>query len=349
MFSSLEANNYNYIIATEPFLNSTPVYNGTVKDVQVTSGIISTMNQKALTGSLVKYEPLDCQNAYSEAFVSKFQNVVLITADKNGTNNVLGGRLASIRDYNGFNDIPYTWVCGDGYTKSPWSTYVDYTIYGEECTKSTAANFTQTNGWKLFGYQISYCMVEEVVEHCSLSFSLPIMITVITANVLKFSVMLLTVWKLRNRPLVTIGDAVASFLEVPDLTTINQCLSSKGDMARGDWPCYGAKLWTTQRQFWFKAASGTRWLTCNLLYASFQYIKFLADRLQLYYLCTDRDTDARPRSSQYWYFQFEDDLPDGLWNHQSEITAERYLPRVAQYRYCCKPPASNLVFPLHDL
>lgn len=269
VFSTLAANNYNYIIATESFLNSTPVYNGTAKDVEVSATIIDAMNEKAINGSLVKYEPLECQNAYGEPFVSRFRNVMLVTTDKNATNNVLGGRLASIRDLDGFNDIPYTWICGDGYTQSSWSKYVNRTIYGQDCTKSTAANFTNTDGWQLFGHRISYCMVEEVVEHCSLSFSLPIMITVITANVLKFLVMLLTLWKLRNRPLVTIGDAVASFLEVPDLTTIDQCLSSKGDMARGDWPCYGEKLWTPQRQFWFKAASGTRWLTCNLLYVSY--------------------------------------------------------------------------------
>lgn len=165
VFSSLAANNYNYIIATESFLNSTPVYNGTTKDVEVTAGIISIMNQEAIAGSLVRYEPLECQTAYGEAFVSRFRNVVLITTDKNATNNVLGGGLASIRNSDGFNAAPYSWICGDGYTTSPWSTTINHTLYGTERTKSTAANFTETDGWKLFGHRIGYCMVEEVVEH----------------------------------------------------------------------------------------------------------------------------------------------------------------------------------------
>lgn len=44
--------------------------------------------------------------------------------------------------------------------------------------------------------------------------------------------MVLTLWYHRSQPLVTLGDALASFLDQPDPTTENMCLANKYSFAR---------------------------------------------------------------------------------------------------------------------
>jgi hypothetical protein len=77
----------------------------------------------------------------------------------------------------------------------------------------------------------------------------------------------LTVWKLNEPTLVTIGDAVSSFMRDPDPTTQGVCLSTKMDIENRRW---GTRTrlptaWVPRQHFWFRAASVKRWLTCNLL------------------------------------------------------------------------------------
>jgi hypothetical protein len=71
-------------------------------------------------------------------------------------------------------------------------------------------------------------------------------------------------------PLITIGDAVSSFLTSPDHTTRDMCLVSRKDVVKvshlgGMEKFHAPKYWRPVRQRWFNAASKTRWWTCILL------------------------------------------------------------------------------------
>jgi len=252
IFSSLSANAYDYVVVTENFLSSSAVYNYTNVEFSVGTGVLETLHGKALNGSLVKYDPADCQKEYAVSFVSKVRNVLLVTNDTDATNNVLDASSWSF-----FNEVSYYWICGDGYQGDP---YLSGTLV---CSPSIAT--ATANNWTLFAHPISYCMVEPVTEECRLSFSLVIMLAVIAANLTKATIMVLTFWKLREPTLVTIGDAVASFLEQPDPTTAGICLSTKRDIVKGEWKKKIEKRWVPKRHFWFRAASIKRWLTCNIL------------------------------------------------------------------------------------
>jgi len=99
------------------------------------------------------------------------------------------------------------------------------------------------------------------------------MIVVIIANMAKAIVMVLTYYKLREPTLVTIGDAVASFLDEPDPTTKGLCLVEKHDIETGKWKTQGKVgplkflpiKWEPKRRWWFAAASLKRWIVCNFL------------------------------------------------------------------------------------
>ncbi|KAK1143248.1 hypothetical protein N8T08_006948 [Aspergillus melleus] len=79
----------------------------------------------------------------------------------------------------------------------------------------------------------SHCLIKEAEEHCQLFFSPPIAIVVIICNATKVIYMLLTTRDKRRDLMLTVGDALASFLTLPDSTTRGRCFLSHAEMTRG--------------------------------------------------------------------------------------------------------------------
>lgn len=70
---------------------------------------------------------------------------------------------------------------------------------------------------------IAYALVEPVGDGSSVQIGLYFMIVVIISNLAKFLAILSTLKESSSLNLVTTGDAIASFLERPDMTTIGMC------------------------------------------------------------------------------------------------------------------------------
>ncbi|KAK2024434.1 hypothetical protein LX32DRAFT_99545 [Colletotrichum zoysiae] len=60
-------------------------------------------------------------------------------------------------------------------------------------------------------------------------------------------------------PLITLGDAVASFLMQPDYTTRGICLLDKDDVKHGRWGYREAKYWISRDHFWLQTPGRTTW------------------------------------------------------------------------------------------
>ena len=219
----------------------------------MSTGVLDTLHKEAVSGSLVKYDAASCMAEYAGNFVSRVRNVLLVTKDTDNVNNALGGG-----SWDSYNEIPYAWLCGPDFDSNPYG-YSPSPV----CTLSIATASVDT--WTVDKHLISYCMIETVEEECRLSFSLGIMLIVIAANAIKATIMILTFVRLKEPTLVTLGDAIASFLDEPDPTTTGICLSTRADICAGRWKNQPAKQWVSKRHFWFKAASIKRWLTCNVL------------------------------------------------------------------------------------
>jgi hypothetical protein len=71
--------------------------------------------------------------------------------------------------------------------------------------------------------QIAYALVEPISNSSSLQLGLLFMVIVVVSNVAKFVAILLTLREPLSSHLVTTGDAIASFLERPDLVTVGMC------------------------------------------------------------------------------------------------------------------------------
>lgn len=70
---------------------------------------------------------------------------------------------------------------------------------------------------------LAYALVEPITDSSSVKIGLSFMIIVIISNVAKFMAIPLTFRDSSSSHLVTTGDAIASFLERPDSTTVGMC------------------------------------------------------------------------------------------------------------------------------
>ena len=122
--------------------------------------------------------------------------------------------------------------------------------------------------WMVSGDAITGCMGEITKEKCKVQFSLFIMIVVICCNVVKACGMIMTIVRSREPTLVTLGDAIDSFLRIPDPTTIGICYADRRFIEK-EWrggSRAGPRQWKQKGvQRWWSSASKTRWITCNFL------------------------------------------------------------------------------------
>lgn len=117
--------------------------------------------------------------------------------------------------------------------------------------------------WTFKKFPVAFCMSEVVPETCSYSGNIPILQVVIVCNAIKIGVMLFVALCLRDDPLITIGDAIQSFLDHVDETTKGHCLYSKRDVIRNKrWgldQSFESKVCDFKTRKWCSAVSGRRW------------------------------------------------------------------------------------------
>jgi hypothetical protein len=113
--------------------------------------------------------------------------------------------------------------------------------------------------WTYDQYPISYCLSMKVKDNCKLQFSVAIMVAVVACNFIKFVRIAVIAWKLRFHPLITVGDAIASFLNEPDSTTDGICLAGKPQFLKTQKWRDTPIQYDSKPHCWFNAASRRRW------------------------------------------------------------------------------------------
>ena len=116
---------------------------------------------------------------------------------------------------------------------------------------------------------ISHCFAMEGPKFCKLNFSLPILVTVVISNTLKLVAMVCTLRFVQGERLMILGDAVSSFLQVPDENTAGSCLGTRESFRRRKLqldkalpaPLYPrGVIWRKQMKLqWYQAPSRKRW------------------------------------------------------------------------------------------
>ncbi|KAI4193318.1 MAG: hypothetical protein LQ350_008378 [Teloschistes chrysophthalmus] len=201
----------------------------------------------------------DCIKTYAQTYIQGHGDVVMITPALNSSVPMLS--VTSVGIFSTAGNSGWDWMCSH--------------YRALECTqedlRETPSRWTLNDTLYLSStflyseeYPVQYCLSEPVQERCAMQLSVIIMIVVILCNAVKVLCMFLTLWHQRSAPLVTIGDAIQSFLQEPDLTTKDMCWADKNSFPTRNWKG-SAKPWQSQKHLWFASASTKRWLACNLL------------------------------------------------------------------------------------
>ena len=242
-----------------------------------------------LSGPPQRLENEECLKAYGQALQTTWGDVALIYQyqgpNLSGVYEVgsvpSGGGISSYLDSTyvgignpdspgylntGDDPAPFSWICPD---------QTDRHIYASAppCMSELPRIIANADSWApLSGPVVDYCLGKPMREACEIDFSLPIAIIVILLNAFKAIIMVLTVFTMKEQPLITIWDAVASFLKENDTVSKDMCLMSRKDFEKKricpvlqPQPSL-ARRWMAEKTLWFRAASTSRWASVISLY-----------------------------------------------------------------------------------
>lgn len=196
----------------------------------------------------------DCFNAYDTIFQSSRGTLILVgeTTNVSAESDLYGDNQAS----GGGIEDSLGWMCSQinrDADKRPC----------DEILPQIKDNWTPFNG------TFQRCVSLKTQEHCKLFFSSFLCWTVTIFNLLKGVLMLLVAISRGEKPILTIGDAVSSFLQRPDPHTAGMCLKSNVDFKKSDWDSAPTEYEATRVRK-FRAASLVTAIICVLLYVENQ-------------------------------------------------------------------------------
>jgi hypothetical protein len=179
------------------------------------------------------------------------------------------------------------------WSPTSWMCETADVIAGRTCT--SGKNPKPPDPWLVTpgDFEVDHCLSKTTLEQCSLQYSFTILLVVIGCDIAKILAMSATLFMVSERPLATLGDAIASFLETPDPYTRGCCLIEQEQARRirhripWSWQSWksgtkhlyqqanhtfaeklepGASVWREKVTRWFSVPSRSRWITFGILY-----------------------------------------------------------------------------------
>ncbi|EFR01229.1 hypothetical protein MGYG_04233 [Nannizzia gypsea CBS 118893] len=173
---------------------------------------------RARNGTLEKLDNAACIDTYTKTYRNSYANLLLVTDNPhNYSAYTYVGYQEVYRPVTGY---PLHWICPDEYDSQATGCQSYFT--------NTAPEAIATH-WKVLTQSIRYCLVEVTQPHCKLQYSLPLTLVVMVFIVIK-AITICYVAITIDAPILTIGDAISSFLEKPDITVRGKCLLSMKDL-----------------------------------------------------------------------------------------------------------------------
>ncbi|KZM27396.1 hypothetical protein ST47_g1466 [Ascochyta rabiei] len=296
VYVSVSSNSYFAFSVSESFLESAECINCSTppnKDTNLTEPLIAPYpNQefpyllnglwsKARNGTLDRLEPAECIDQYATLIQSTRRNVLLVASDENfpgkERNTFINGSyvydalaFASIDIYRPEQaSNAYKWLCsGLPSSEAPCTSRISdiksdfsaWRVGRDNCSSTQYSRNMYSEGCNREDhdtYAVSYCLSEEAIPHCKVHFSRDISILVTVINLAKALLMFYVAFKVADDPLITMGDAVASFIDNPDPSTSGACLASIAEIRKKQYRP-GAKQWRSTKVLWRHATSKMR-------------------------------------------------------------------------------------------
>lgn len=270
IFQTLSVYDYELFAGDKPFSNFNASDVRVIPSQNVSNTTFDRLLEKDKNSELEYLSNHECISTYATEFQTGHASLLLVTDDFNSTTTDFVNITSSI----GFGTDPYYWVCS-GYTEphkdcdkfykdilkdpSNWNVPQIDSSEGESLSHEFAINFSHL--------KIRYCLSEGVPERCTVEYSLPLVLIVIGANIIKSVILWAITITMTDTPILIIGDAISSFTERPDNFTKNQCLLSRDFAVR---PMKRTLKFVPKRRRWGSSVSGVRWFFCVSLYVPFQ-------------------------------------------------------------------------------
>jgi len=220
-----------------------------------------TLRDRLLADELRRMEPQECIQAYATEFQTAQGSVILVTKGDSvetslDSETVLESIFSQYQySLNGKKCKPHAfeWICGGSGSKCPTTR--------EPCERIWQTD-VDANDWSPRGSKVDYCLSEDLEALCRLQFDKRLAYVVIAFNAVKVLVLAYIFLGVREKPLLTVGDAVASFMRKTDLSTAGRCLISRRSdqvMKWQNWIPSKGQPYDPRPKRWRQSVGGGRW------------------------------------------------------------------------------------------
>lgn len=248
-YSSIGTSNYRMDFVSEGYAEGEPL-NATITSLRATPAdqcgtnttcifnVIDQLNTEAYTARMERLDARACLDAYATTLLTERSNMVLVTSNASNIDNTL---LQG--SYYSFSTAivprqarykPFDWIC---YSSDRMRSDFDEAAVAEyerlPCDAWVDQIVASPGEWTPYDFSVDHCLSERIEERCSFNGNVSILTVVIVFNIVKILCMLWVAFGLGNDvPLITVGDAIASYLRHPDPVTKGYCLWGRDDFTR---------------------------------------------------------------------------------------------------------------------
>lgn len=219
------------------------------------------LSEQAASGSLQWLDVQTCIKEYAQDFVTSRGGLVLVLDKQRDELNTSTSSIYSmVPNWKNLKKEPwagpgwcpwdhFAWICGQdgkhscgrcsndrGFTTcafdAPCHERLPSIQRNIQNVTAKDSNAGAPEGWRPFQLDrpVKYCLSEQLPEQCQLQAVFQIWLIVVILNAIKATLMCLTLFSTRESPLMTVGDAIASFLERPDSTSHSLCLVARREI-----------------------------------------------------------------------------------------------------------------------
>lgn len=278
VFSTLSVQKYQVYIVSSDFIDGAAfdipdghavfLGTGTASAIPTAQAQATLLRYQQNLSSLRTLENPECIKAYRQAIQSSYTDVVLVSSATNAGNSLIDiyfdvGPSSSSLDLDTL--VTNSWMCDDPTSSSScdFSSLADNAQYWNVTCPGlqNPADFSEGN----VTAPIQYCLTRPREAQCKLELSLAIILIVVVCNLVKAFCIGFVAWEKNTNPLVTVGDAIASFLRHPDPSTEGNCIVGKAELwHKQEWPRRPSK-WTQETTRWYQVVSTRRRIACIFL------------------------------------------------------------------------------------
>jgi hypothetical protein len=213
----------------------------------------TVMHASANANNLTRLENRECIQVYSAPFQISHRGLLLVTKDALPD-------IPKAVQWKSYCVNKGGWMCGQ--------ECIPATIYSQGSARSETPCPPPADpaNWKVQSSTIDHCLSEKLDQQCEVLVVPLFMCIVSIFNFIKAAILFHAFLFIKENPIMTIGDAIASFLENGDITTEGLCLMGKHDLDQ--WTGLissefrqgiSPRRLTRSKKRWFSAASPARW------------------------------------------------------------------------------------------